>query len=52
MTDPKPKRTAYLVLKGISYPPLKRAEPGDTVTDLDPHSIPDLLALGAIKPKE
>lgn len=53
MTDkPNTRRAAYVVQIGINYPPEKRAEPGDTVTDLDPHSIPDLIALGAIKPKE
>lgn len=53
MTDQaKKKPTAYTVLIGLNYPPEKRAEPGDVVSDLDPHSIPELIALGAIKPKE
>ena len=48
MTEAKNK--TYRALTGIDYPPLKRAEPGDLVTDLDPKSIPDLLAVGAIEP--
>lgn len=42
--------TEYLVLVGVNYPPLKRAEPGDIVDDLDPQTIPVLLAQGVIEP--
>lgn len=52
MTDKPASKKPYEVLVGINYPPEKRAEPGDVVSDLDPHSIPELIALGAIKPKE
>ena len=54
---PAAKKTAgktggYLVHVGIDYPPLQRAEPGDTVTDLPKTSIPWLLAQGAITKQE
>jgi hypothetical protein len=39
----------YRVLKGIDYPPNKRAEVGDVVTDLAPSSIKWLLEVGAIE---
>lgn len=52
MENKPPKARAYIVITGLNYPPEKRAEPGDVVSDLDPHSIPELIALGAIKPKE
>ena len=37
------------VLQGIDYPPNKRAEAGDIVTDLAPSSIKWLLEVGAIE---
>lgn len=44
---------AYLVNVGINYPPDdRRAEPGDTVTDLPEYAIPGLLAAGVITRKE
>lgn len=39
----------YEVLIGINYPPNKRAEPGDIVTDLPYGTKTLLLELGAIK---
>ncbi|WP_411721492.1 hypothetical protein [Mycetocola sp.] len=39
----------YEVLIGINYPPNKRAEPGDVVTDLPYGSKALLLEVGAIK---
>lgn len=39
----------YEVLIGINYPPNKRAEPGDRVTDLPHGSVSTLLEAGAIK---
>ena len=45
-----PATKKYLVVTGIDYPPQKRAEPGDVVSDLDPKSIPWLLSIGAIEP--
>lgn len=39
----------YEVLVGINYPPNRRAEPGDVVTDLPYGSKTTLLAMGAIK---
>ena len=39
----------YEVLIGINYPPNKRAEPGDIVTDLPYGSKTTLLEAGAIK---
>ncbi len=39
----------YEVLLGINYPPNKRAEPGDIVTDLPYGSKTLLLEVGAIK---
>lgn len=41
--------TKYKVLKGIDYPPNKRAEIGATVSDLPKESIPWLLASGVIE---
>jgi hypothetical protein len=39
----------YRVLKGIDYPPNKRAEVGDVVNDLAPSSVKWLLEIGAIE---
>lgn len=39
----------YRVLAGISYPPNKRAEIGDVVTDLPPRSIKWLSDAGVIE---
>jgi hypothetical protein len=39
----------YEVLAGIDYPPNKRAEVGDIVSDLPKDSIPWLLDSGIIK---
>jgi hypothetical protein len=39
----------YLVLKGIDYPPNKRAEAGEVVSDLPKDSIPWLLESGIIE---
>ena len=39
----------YEVLVGIDYPPNKRAEAGDMVSDLPKDSIPWLLESGIIK---
>ena len=39
----------YEVLVGINYPPNKRAEAGDIVSDLPKDSIPSLLDSGIIK---
>lgn len=41
--------SSYKILKGINYPPNKRAEIGATVSDLPKESIPWLLASGVIK---
>jgi len=40
---------SYRVLKGIDYPPNKRAEEGQTVSDLPATSISWLLEIGAIE---
>jgi hypothetical protein len=40
---------SYRVLKGIDYPPNKRAEEGQIVSDLAPTSISWLLEIGAIE---
>lgn len=39
----------YRVLQGIDYPPNKRAEAGQVVSDLPPQSIKWLLESGAIE---
>jgi len=39
----------YKVLTGLSYPPNKRAEPGDVVSDLPKKSILWLVKRGYIK---
>jgi hypothetical protein len=39
----------YEVLRGLDYPPHRRAEPGDIRDDLPPESIPWLLDQGAIR---
>lgn len=44
---PKPK---YRALRGLNYPPGRRAEPGDTVDDLPEASVRWLLRRGAIEP--
>lgn len=44
--------TAYKVNVGINYPPGKRAEPGDVVSDLPPASVPGLLESGVIEVAE
>lgn len=38
----------YRAVVGIDYPPNKRAEPGDVVTDLPAKSLKWLLDCGAI----
>lgn len=40
----------YRVLRGLDYPPGRRAEPGDTVDDLPKGSVKALLARGHIEP--
>lgn len=40
--------TKYLVHVGLDYPPMRRAEPGETVDDLPAKSVKWLLAQGAI----
>lgn len=42
-------KNEYKVLQGIDYPPNKRAEIGDIVTDLPKESIAWLLVSGAIE---
>jgi hypothetical protein len=42
----------YRVLAGLNYPPDKRAEPGDVVTDLPGKSIKWLLEQGYIEPEK
>lgn len=42
------KNVAYKVLQGIDYPPAKRAEAGDVVTDLPKDAIVWLVEAGAI----
>lgn len=42
----------YRVLAGIDYPPNKRVEIGDIVTDLPGNAIKDLLAINAIEPAD
>jgi hypothetical protein len=39
----------YRVLKGIDYPPSRRAEAGDVVTDLPERSAKWLLAQGVVE---
>ena len=39
----------YRVLRGIDYPPSKRAEPGDVVSDLPERSVKWLLAAGVVE---
>lgn len=43
------KNIEYKVVQGLDYPPNKRAEAGDVVTDLPKESISWLLASGAIR---
>lgn len=40
---------SYRVLKGIDYPPNKRVEEGQTVSDLPANAITWLLEIGAIE---
>ncbi|WWT39950.1 hypothetical protein [Microcystis phage Mae-JY09] len=42
--------TSYRVLRGLNYPPGRRAEPGDVVDDLPKGSIRQLIARGHIEP--
>lgn len=49
MPNSKPK---YRVNVGINYPPNKRAEAGDVVTDLPPGVEDSLLKLGVIEKVE
>lgn len=44
------KNIEYKVLQGIDYPPNKRAEIGDVVSDLPKESVSWLLASGVIVP--
>ncbi|HSW64403.1 MAG TPA: hypothetical protein VLH56_14010 [Dissulfurispiraceae bacterium] len=44
--------TKYRVLAGMDYPPDKRAEPGDIVSDLPAKSVGWLLEQGYIEPVE
>ncbi len=46
MPSTKPK---YRVNVGINYPPNKRAEPGDIISDLPPGAEESLLKMGAIE---
>lgn len=39
----------YRVLAGLSYPPDRRAEPGDVVDDIPPQSVKWLLSQGIIQ---
>jgi hypothetical protein len=41
---------SYTVLNGVNYPPDRRAEPGDVVTDLPAKAIKWLLEINAIAP--
>lgn len=41
--------SSYRVLRGLNYPPGRRAEPGDIVDDLPDGSKRDLVRLGAIE---
>ena len=43
---------AHKVLIGIDYPPDRRAEPGDVVTDIPAASVGWLLAQGIIEETE
>ena len=45
-------KPAYKVNVGINYPPGKRAEPGDVVTDLPPAAVKGLLESGVIEVAE
>jgi hypothetical protein len=42
----------YRVLVGLDYPPAKRAEPGDIVTDLPGKSLKWLRESGLIEPAD
>lgn len=44
-----PAKPKYRVNVGINYPPNKRAEPGDVISDLPPGAEETLLKLGAIE---
>jgi len=45
---PETAVATYRVLRGIDYPPSKRAEIGDVVSDLPERSVKWLLAAGCI----
>lgn len=40
----------YRVLRGLNYPPGKRAEPGEVRDDIPDASIPWLLRVRAVEP--
>lgn len=42
----------YRVLVGLDYPPAKRAEPGDVVSDLPDSSVKWLRKQGLIEPAD
>lgn len=44
------KNVEYKILQGLDYPPNKRAEIGDVVSDLPKESISWLIASGVIAP--
>lgn len=46
----KPQPQSYVVVRGINYPPDRRAEPGETRDDIPAESVAWLLEAGAIKP--
>lgn len=46
---PAKKKPQYKVLKGINYPPDRRAEIGDLVDDIPPADITPFLNDGAIE---
>lgn len=46
------KPTKYRVLTGMNYPPNKRAEAGDVVTDLPDFAVSKLLHAGHIEPAD
>lgn len=49
---PKPRAGPWRVKVGIDYPPDRRAEPGDKVSDLPARSVGWLLEQGVIEPWE
>jgi hypothetical protein len=52
MAQKAPQKAAYRALVGINYPPNKRAEPGDVVSDLPEAAAKTLLEVGAIERAE